>query len=186
MSAEDAVRAVAEAGGYIAERRGDTFQIVERKDAGLDGLSGNSVLRTFKVSIPTPRPWPTSSPSTSRATAADHPAARAQPDRRREDQPTLRGAHCRAARAGGPATAPDPHPAKILEVRLDRNEAFGVDWSKIVGGSNRTFTGGTQGLADRASSGLFSVVSGKPEHLPERPGQQGPRDYAIDAQAAGP
>ena len=50
--------------------------------------------------------------------------------------------------------------AKILEVRLDRSEAFGVDWSKIVGGSDRSYTVGTRGLADRAGSGLFfSVVS---------------------------
>lgn len=159
VSAEDAVRAVAEAGGYIAERRGDTFQIVERKDAGLDGLSGNSVLRTFKVQY--------SNPKTVADILTKHVSryGKITPLLERnlivvEDQPAY------VERIAALLEQVDLQPrqilieAKILEVRLDRNEAFGVDWSKIVGGSNRTFTGGTRGLADRASSGLFfSVVS---------------------------
>ncbi|WP_300441372.1 secretin N-terminal domain-containing protein [Zoogloea sp.] len=159
VSAEDAVRAVAEAGGYIAERRGDTFQIVERKDAGLDGLSGNSVLRTFKVQY--------SNPKTVADILTKHVSryGKITPLLERnlivvEDQPAY------VERIAALLEQVDLQPrqilieAKILEVRLDRNEAFGVDWSKVVGGSNRTFTGGTRGLADRAGSGLFfSVVS---------------------------
>jgi type II secretory pathway component GspD/PulD (secretin) len=49
VTTEEAVRTVAEAAGYVAELRGDTFLVLERKDAGLDGLSGNTLLRTFKV-----------------------------------------------------------------------------------------------------------------------------------------
>lgn len=50
--------------------------------------------------------------------------------------------------------------AKILEIRLDNNESFGVDWSKVMGGGNRSFTIGTKGLANKTSDGLFfSIVS---------------------------
>jgi hypothetical protein len=55
VTADEAVRTVAEAAGYVAELRGDTFLVVERKDAGLDGLSGNTLLRTFKVQYSDPK-----------------------------------------------------------------------------------------------------------------------------------
>lgn len=159
VSADEAVRTVAEAAGYVAERRGDTWLVVERKDAGLDGLSGNTRLRTFKVQY--------SNPKTVADILTKHISryGKITPLLERnlivvEDQPAF------VDRIETLLEQVDVQPrqilieAKILEVRLDRNEAFGVDWSKIVGGSNRSYSVGTKGLADRTASGLFfSVVS---------------------------
>lgn len=159
VSAEEAVRTVAEAAGYVAEQRGDTYLVVERKDAGLDGLSGNTQLRAFKVQY--------SNPKTVADILVKHVSryGKITPLLERnlivvEDQPAFVE---RIERLLGQVDV-EPRQilieAKILEVRLDRSEAFGVDWSKIVGGSNRSYTLGTKGLADRTSSGLFfSVVS---------------------------
>ena len=159
VSAEEAVRTVAEAAGYIADRRGDTFLVVERKDAGLDGLSGNTQLRTFKVQY--------SNPKTVAEILVKHVSryGKITPLLERnlivvEDQPAF------VERIEALLEQVDVQPrqilieAKILEVRLDRSEAFGVDWSKIVGGSNRSYNVGTKGLADRTGGGLFfSVIS---------------------------
>ncbi len=131
VSADEAVRTVAEAAGYVAERRGDTFLVVERKDAGLDGLSGNTKLRTFKVQY--------SNPKTVADILTKHISryGKITPLLERnlivvEDQPAF------VDRIETLLQQVDVQPrqilieAKILEVRLDRSEAFGVDWSKIV------------------------------------------------------
>lgn len=159
VSAEEAVRTVAEAAGYIAERRGDTFLVVERKDAGLDGLSANTRLRTFKVQY--------SNPKTVAEILVKHISryGKITPLIERnlivvEDQPAF------VDRIELLLEQVDVQPrqilieAKILEIRLDSNDSFGIDWSKVLGGSDRSYTGGTKGLANRAGDGLFfSIVS---------------------------
>jgi type II secretory pathway component GspD/PulD (secretin) len=159
VSAEDAVRTVAEAAGYVAEQRGSSFLVVERKDAGLDGLSGNTILRTFKVQY--------SNPKTVAEILIKHVSryGKITPLLERnlivvEDQPAF------VERIEKLLEQVDLQPrqilieAKILEIRLEQGDAFGVDWSKVVGGSDRRYTVGTKGLADRTSNGLFfSVIS---------------------------
>lgn len=159
VSAEEAVRTVAEAAGYVAEQRGSSFLVVERKDAGLDGLSGNTILRTFKVQY--------SNPKTVAEILVKHVSryGKITPLLERnlivvEDQPAF------VQRIEKLLEQVDVQPrqilieAKILEIRLDQGEAFGVDWSKVVGGSDRRYTVGTKGLADKTSNGLFfSVIS---------------------------
>mgnify|MGYP000370166076 CR=1 FL=1 len=159
VSAEDAVRSVAEAAGYVTEQRGNTFLVVERKDAGLDGLSGNTRLRTFKVQY--------SNPKTVADILTKHISryGKITPLLERnlivvEDLPAF------VDRIETLLEQVDVQPrqilieAKILEIRLDKNDAFGIDWSKIASGSGRTATLGTKGLADKTANGLFfSIVS---------------------------
>lgn len=159
VTTEEAVRTVAEAAGYVAELRGDTFLVLERKDAGLDGLSGNTQLRTFKVQY--------SDAKTVAVILTKHISRYGKitplPERNLivvEDQPGF------LARIEQLLEQIDLPPrqilieAKILEIRLDNNESFGVDWSKVMGGGNRSFTIGTKGLANKTSDGLFfSIVS---------------------------
>ena len=46
---DDAIRDIAEAGGFVAEKRGNSWMVLERDQAGLDSAVGNTILRSFKV-----------------------------------------------------------------------------------------------------------------------------------------
>lgn len=159
VNTEEAVRTVAEAARYVAELRGDTFLVVERKDAGLDGLSGNTRLRTFKVQY--------SDAKTVAVILTKHISCYGKitplPERNLivvEDQPAF------VARIEELHEQVDLPPrqilieAKILEIRLDNNESFGVDWSKVMGGGNRSFTLGTKGLANKTEDGQSIFIGG--------------------------
>ena len=54
VSLDEAIRSIAEATGYLAERQGRIYVILEREDAGEDSTRGNTVIRAFKVEYSEP------------------------------------------------------------------------------------------------------------------------------------
>jgi type II secretory pathway component GspD/PulD (secretin) len=145
VSVRQAVQAIADAAGYVAEQRGDSYVILDRSQAGMDAVNANTEMRTFKVQY--------SSPKTVAEILTKHLSRygkiTAMSERNLivvEDLPDF------VERIQKLLAEIDVEPkqilieAKILEITLDRNESFGIDWTKVfsASGSNRF---GTTGLA---------------------------------------
>ena len=157
VGVHQAVQAIADAAGYVAERRGDGYVVMERAQAGLDAVSANTSMRTFKVQY--------SNPKAVADILAKHLSRygkiTALGDRNMivvEDLPDF------VERIRKLLAEIDVQPrqilieAKILEITLDRNESFGIDWSKIFSASgNSAF--GTRGLTSPPPGFFFSLVN---------------------------
>lgn len=156
VSVEEAVRAVAEAAGYVVEMRGGDYLILDRKEAGQDQPNGATVLRSFKVQY--------SDPKIVADILAKHMSryGKITPLLERrvlvvEERPEFMARFEHLLREVDAAPRQILIEAKILEITLDRTESFGFDWSRIVGGS-KGISFGTQGLATPTSPGLFFSV----------------------------
>ena len=53
VSLDQAMRSIAEAAGYVAERRRRSWVIMTREEAGQDSANGNTIVRTLKVEYST-------------------------------------------------------------------------------------------------------------------------------------
>ena len=150
VTLDEAIRLIADAAGYTAENRGGTYLIFEREDVGKDSVHGNTEIRNFKVQYTDPQ------------VVADlltkHLSRYGQittlEDRNllvAEDLPEF------LDRLEKMLTKVDAQPrqilivARILEITLDENQVYGIDWSLASG--NLTF--GTEGLAPTGISGFF-------------------------------
>ncbi len=150
VSVDRAVRAIADAAGYVAERRHGTYVIIERDDAGKDAAPGNTMIRAFKVEY--------SDPEQVSDIVQNHLSRYGEVtvlENRRllvvEDLPDF------VRRIERLLSEIDREPqlifieAKILEVQLDEDEKIGIDWKA-------TFDKGSIGVRDLAfgdAAGLF-------------------------------
>ena len=55
VTLEEAIKAIAIAAGYAVEHSNDTYMILDRKDAGMDMVSDNTEIRTFKIQYSDPK-----------------------------------------------------------------------------------------------------------------------------------
>ena len=55
VTLEEAIKAIAIAAGYVVEHSNDTYMILDRKDAGMDTISDNTEIRTFKIQYSDPK-----------------------------------------------------------------------------------------------------------------------------------
>ncbi len=144
ISVHDAIFRVAEAAGYVVEFRKGEYFIVERKDVGLDHSDGYVRVKSFKVNYSDPRQVAD--------ILAKHlsKAGKVTPLIQRrmiviEDVPSY------LTRAEKLLEEIDVRPkqilieAKVMDIILDDGEVFGVDWSRIFGGSKGKV--GTEGLS---------------------------------------
>ncbi len=147
-----AIHTVASVAGYVVEKRGADYFVVERKDSRLAN-TGNTQVRSFKVQYSNTRLVADIltkhlSPS-GKITALEERSTLVI-----EDQPDF------LARLERILQEVDSEPkqilieAKILEITLDQSEVFGVDWQKVFS-ADRTNAVGTSGLAPRGVAGLF-------------------------------
>jgi type II secretory pathway component GspD/PulD (secretin) len=153
MTVPQAIDAIAEAGGFKVLVRGNGYLISDTREAPAEVSMANTEMRMLKVEY--------SDPKLVADIVAKHPSPGGKVslmEQRRtlvvEDTPTgLDRIEKLVARM-------DVQPqqimieAKILEISLDTGEDFGIDWTKIFSadGANQV---GTQGLATRATPGLF-------------------------------
>jgi len=149
----DAIYAVAQSAGYTMEMRGDTYVILDRNDAGQDAAGGTTRIRTFKVQYSNPKQVAEIlakylSRQGKLTTLAERNMLVV------EDAPDFLDRVQRLLAEIDIEPRQVMIEAKILEVTLDKSEAFGVDWTKIFSadGNNKV---GTTGLAQRGSTGLF-------------------------------
>jgi len=162
VTVEDAIEAIANAAGYALERRDGNYFIIDRADAGRYSTSNLTQVRTYKLQYADPTLVETMlSPYLS-----EYGTLSTLPERMLvtvEDAPDF------LARFDGLIRDIDHEPtqilieAKILEISLNSEDSFGIDWSDLF-----TFGGdgdgvlGTQGLAaagSAGSTGLFLTLS---------------------------
>lgn len=156
---ENAIESIANAAGYVLERRAGSYFVVEPDNAGQYGDSGFTVVRAFSVRY-TDTTLLESSLSPYLSTFG---TLTSLPERKMvvvEDQPAF------VNRIAGLLEQLDRRPrqilieAKILEVTLTDEDAYGIDWQKFFQGDGGTGSGtfGTQGLSGpgaSASTGFF-------------------------------
>ncbi len=150
---ENAIESITNAAGYVLERREDSYFVVEPDNAGQFGDSGFTVVRAFNVRY-TDTALLESSLSPYLSTYGTLTALPARKLVVVEDQPAFVN---RIARL---LTQLDQRPqqilieAKILEVTLSDEDAFGIDWQKFFQGDGGTGNGtfGTEGLSGPGSS----------------------------------
>lgn len=156
---DQAIESIANAAGYVIERRAGSYFVVEPEDAGQYGDSGFTVVRAFDVQYADAALMQGSlSPYLS-----TFGTLTTIPERKMilvEDQPAF------VDRIAGLLTQLDRRPrqilieARILEITLADEDAYGIDWQKFFQGEGGTGAGtvGTQGLSGpgtSAASGFF-------------------------------
>ena len=157
VTVDEAIRAVAASSGYAVEHQGRTYMIVAREEVGQEVAGGHTQIRAFKVQY------------TDSEVVADlltkHLSRFGKittiPERNllvAEDLPDF------LDRLGAMLVEIDVEPrqilieAKILEITLDSDSVYGIDWStpfRLNGGSGLL---GAQGLALPGLAGLFAQV----------------------------
>jgi type II secretory pathway component GspD/PulD (secretin) len=152
-----AIRAIADAAGYTVEERNGSYVVVERKEAGLDSATGNTQIRSFKVQYSDPKQVAEILTKQLSRYGKITPLS----ERRLiivEDLPEFIG------RIQAVLKEIDVQPrqilieAKILEITLNADESFGIDWTKIfsANGVNRVGVNGlAKGNAVNLPTGLF-------------------------------
>lgn len=152
----DAIHIIANAAGFSAERRGNSFHVLKHEDVNNYASSNNLRIKTFKLRY-------SNASNVSDILGqylSSYGTITLLEDRNMmviEDTPDF------IRRIGILVKELDYRPkqilieAKILEVRLDDAEVMGVEWQRLfdsaVGGTSGSF--GTQGLSNPTSPGFF-------------------------------
>lgn len=151
---DEAIRSIAQAAGFGVEQRGDAYLIVDLDEVGRTLAEGATAVRAFKVQY--------SDPETVREILVKHLSRYGQitslPERRLvvvEDLPDF------LDRVGQILDEIDQQPkqilleAKVLEVGLDKNDTFGIDWSRVSQVNGAEVNVGLRGLTSGTAPGLF-------------------------------
>ena len=152
-----AIVSIANAAGYAVERRNGTYFVVPREEAGDYGESDLTVVKTFKIQYADPamvqellRPY-----------LSKYGELTSMPERNLlviEDLPAF------LKRIAVIIDEVDHHPkqilieAKILEVTLNDEDSYGIDWSDFFSSKDGTGSYGTQGLAGAGASSSTGLV----------------------------
>ncbi|MDP2751271.1 MAG: secretin N-terminal domain-containing protein [Rhodocyclaceae bacterium] len=163
VTLDQAIKAAAEAGGYVAERRGNAWQVVDRKEMGLEEPTAETDVATIKLQYAVAKSvadiltkhlsrYGKVTPLTERnmVVIEDRPASLAKLQRILQ--------------------ALDQEPkqilleAKILEVTLDNTQTFGIDWRGIInidsGNATGSFGLGGAGLVSTQAAGTANTALG--------------------------
>ncbi len=155
---DQAVHAVAEASGFVAERRSNGYFVLSREDAGMNAVSGNTEVRSFKIQY--------TDPATMTELLTKHLSRYGKitmVEERNllvvEDLPDF------LERIENVLGQVDLRPkqilieAQILEISLDADQTYGVDWKvpfRVKDGSTGSI--GQAALSPRSLAGFFFEV----------------------------
>lgn len=152
----EAIRAVAIAAGFAVEKSGNTYFVVTRDDAGKEIVGGLTKVKSYKVQY--------SDPEAVATILKDHLSrygkVTALPERRLiivEDLPEF------LVRIESLLEEVDHQPvqimieAQILEVKLSRDESYGIDWANLF--SIGDFSSQIVGLDGPANGLFFSIAN---------------------------
>lgn len=156
---DEAIESIANAAGYIIERRAGSYFVVEPDDAGQYGDSGFTIVRSFNVQY-------TDADLVEESLGpylSEYGTVTALPESKMvviEDQPAFMTRMSRLLRELDRRPQQILIEAKILEITLADEDAYGIDWQKFFQGEGGTGDGtfGTRGLSgpgSSASSGFF-------------------------------
>ncbi len=158
MELDDAIRAIASAAGYAVEFRDGSYFVVEHGEAGKYAPDGITTVRSFEIRY--------ADLSAMEATLtpflSTYGTLTLALERRLlivEDTPEF------VARIESILTELDRPPqqilieAKILEVTLDDEDSFGIDWRKLFDSDGGTGTVGTRNLAGEGAGFFFDYAT---------------------------
>ncbi len=145
VTLDRAVRAIADAAGYVAEGRRGNYRIVPREEAGRDFADNNTAIRSFKIEY--------SDPEQIQSIVEKHLSrygeATVLPERRLlvvEDRADFLGRIERLLAEIDRAPHQILIQARILEIKLEEEERFGIDWTAF-------FKNGSVGVRDFVTGG---------------------------------
>ena len=155
MDTVEAVNLIAESAGFVVERRDNSYFVVKREEAGKLRHSDRMAVRSFKVQY----------------------AAVSEVEAILQDYISNFGS-IKAMAESGLLVVEDLPPflekiemileeidrepkqimieAKILQISLTDNQAYGLDWARLFESASDMGSFGVRGLANRASAGLFA------------------------------
>ena len=155
METTEAVNLIAESAGFVVEQRNNSFFVLEREDAGKLRQSDRLEVRSFKVQY--------AAVSDIETILQDHisnfGSIKSLPENDLlvvEDLPPF------LDKIESILGEIDREPmqimieAKILEISLTDNQAYGLDWPKLFDSSSAIGALGVRGLASTTSAGLFA------------------------------
>ncbi len=151
---EQAIRSIASAAGYAVEYRDGSYFIIKHDDAGKYAPDGITLVRSFEVRYADAEALE----ETLRPYLSSYGALTLAPERRLlivEDTPEF------VDRIAKLLVELDRKPtqimieAKILEVTLDDEDSFGIDWSKLFNSDGGGGSFGAQGLSQQGAAGFF-------------------------------
>ncbi|NGZ85241.1 type II secretion system protein GspD [Duganella aceris] len=152
-----AIYAIAEAGGYLVSEREGGYYISDPKAASTAGMAlAPMQVKTMKVVYSDPK---IAGDILSKYVSVGGTITVLESRRTLVVEDTAQGLLRIAALLRDIDTQPQQIliEAKILQITLDRTEAFGIDWTRVFNASTGS-TGGTTGLATKGSAGLFLNV----------------------------
>lgn len=135
ISLDQAIKAAAEAGGYVAERRGGTWLIVDRKELGLEEPTAETDVVTTKLQYVTAK----SVAEILTKHLSRYGKVTPLTDRNMvvvEDRPESLAKIDRIVRALDKEPRQILMEARILEITLNNSETFGIDWRGVLKISN--------------------------------------------------
>ena len=151
---EQAIRSIATAAGFAVEHRDGAWFIVDHSEAGKYAPDGLTIVRSFEIRYADPAALE----RTLTPYLSGYGALTLAVERRLlivEDTPDF------VARIATLVEELDRRPtqilieAKILEVTLDDDESFGIDWSKLFDSQEGNGSFGTRNLAQPDAAGFF-------------------------------
>jgi type II secretory pathway component GspD/PulD (secretin) len=151
VDAEQAVYAIADAAGFAVERRKGAYVVMKRADAGKYATDAITEVRAFKLRHSDPQPVA----DALRKHLSGYGKLSIIPARRQivvEDIPEF------MARIKALIAEVDVQPAQflieaqILEITLNQNETYGVDWAKVFDYKGGAFSAGTPGTPELTQS----------------------------------
>lgn len=161
VTVPEAIAAIASAAGYAVERRGRNYFIIEREDAGRYATGDLTQVRTYKLQYADPNQLQTMlSPYLSEYGQVSVLAERMLLTI--EDTPEFLHRFDALIRDIDHAPQQILIEAKILEISLNSDDAYGIDWSDLFSIRDTDGTFGTQGLLESggaSSAGFFLTLT---------------------------
>ena len=158
METTEAVNLIAESAGFVVEQRNNSFFILEREDAGKLRQSDRMEVRSFKVQYAAV----TDIETILQDYISNFGSIKSLPENDLlvvEDLPPF------LDKIESILGEIDREPmqimieAKILEISLTDNQAYGLDWARLFDSSSAIGALGVRGLASTTSAGLFANYS---------------------------
>jgi type II secretory pathway component GspD/PulD (secretin) len=158
METTEAVNLIAESAGFVVEQRNNSFFVLEREDAGKLRQSDRMAVRSFKVQYAAVGEVET----ILQDYISNFGSIKSLPENDLlvvEDLPPF------LDKIESILGEIDREPkqimieAKILEISLTDNQAYGLDWAKLLDSSSAIGALGVRGLASATSAGLFANYS---------------------------
>ncbi|MDH3642137.1 MAG: hypothetical protein OES38_08575 [Gammaproteobacteria bacterium] len=148
----DAVRAIANAAGYAVERRGDTYFVIEHEQVGLYSNGDLTQVQSFNIHYADPEileemlePYLSRYGKIKAIVESNLIVVSDKPEFLRRIALLVRKADSKPRQV--------IIEARILEIALNNEDSYGIDWSKFFDSQGGTGTFGSRGLAGAGGSG---------------------------------